>query len=321
MSAVTTDVSPVELLAARVDRAVSAAMQLDDAARDIAIEVKDATEAFHREALVTIVQHLKADPRGKELLFELVDDEGVYGLLTLHGIVRTPPLVRAEQALAAVRPYLESHGGDVELVDIDNGVAKVRLLGSCNGCSMSSQTLTNAVQTALVDNVPEIAGIEVVPTEPEPTLIAPESLFRRPDGDLATNGAPGSTHETTPATTAAAAAASHHDPSASGHDGWVRGPALLELPDPGLVRTDLDGGSFIVVHDGGVITAFRNECGHLGLELDDAEVGRGRVVCDHHGFQFDVMTGAGLTDPDAGLDPIPSRVEGVHVWLRPPEHR
>ncbi|TVR36244.1 MAG: hypothetical protein EA388_04520 [Nitriliruptor sp.] len=313
MSTVTTDTSPVELLAGRVDRAVSAAMQLDQTARDIAIEVKDATEAFHREALVTIVQRLKADPRGKELLFELVDDEGVYGLLTLHGIVRTPPLVRAEQALASVRPYLESHGGDVELVDIDDGVAKVRLLGSCNGCSMSSQTLTNAVQTALVDNVPEIAGIEVVPTEAEPALIAPESLFRRPDSDAVTNGAPTSTQGAT--------AAAEHDPAASGRDGWVRGPALLELPDPGLVRTDIDGDSFIVVHDGGVITAFRNECGHLGLELDDAEVGRGRVVCDHHGFQFDVMTGAGLTDPDAGLDPIPSRVEGVHVWLRPPEHR
>jgi Fe-S cluster biogenesis protein NfuA/nitrite reductase/ring-hydroxylating ferredoxin subunit len=317
MSATTTDATPVELLAGRVDRAVAAARQLDDAARDVALEVKDATEAFHREALVTIVQHLKADPRGKELLFELVDDEAVYGLLTLHGIVRTPPLLRAQQALASVRPYLESHGGDVELVDIDDGVAKVRLLGSCNGCSMSSQTLTNAVQTALVDNVPEIAGIEVVPTEPEPALIPPESLFRRPGGDAATNGVNG----TSPGAVASAPAAAQHDPMATGRDGWVRGPALLELPDPGLVRADIDGNSFIVVRDGGVITAFRNECGHLGLELDDAEVGRGRVVCEHHGFQFDVMTGAGLTDPGAGLDPIPSRVEGVHVWLRPPEHR
>ena len=289
-----------EVLAGRVDRAIAAAQALDSDASQAATEVKEATEAFHREVLMTIVQRLKEDPRGKELLFELVDDETVYSALVLHNIVRTPPMVRALEALATVRPYLESHGGDVELQGIDGGVAKVKLLGSCNGCSMSSQTLTNAVQTALVEHVPEIQGIEVVPDDPTPSLISADSLSRRP-----------ATTEDQPA---------ESEPVSDGErSGWVRGPSLLEIGDPGLARFDAGGSSFAVVQDGGVIAVFRNECGHLGLELDGADVGGGRVVCDHHGFQFDVMTGAGMTDPASNLTPVPSRVEGIHVWLRPPQ--
>lgn len=304
-----TTVSGLELLAGRVDRAVAATAGLDEHARAAAVELREALEAFHREALVTIVRTLREDDRGRELLFGLVDDPTVHALFALHGIIRTNPLQRAEEALTAVRPYLQGHGGDVELLGLDGGVAQVRLLGSCNGCSMSSQTLKNAVEVALVEGVPEIAGIEVVDDAPDETLIDPASLFRRPGDDPAAR-----TTAPTAGSAATASAAAGTEPATAG---WVRGPGLLELGETGVVRVDHGDTSFVVVQDGGVVAAYRNACGHLGLDLDDASVAGGRIVCDHHGFQFDLATGAGLTQPGTALTAVPCRVEGVHVWLLP----
>ena len=81
----------LETLATQVDDAIAAIESLDPAAREKARAVKTAIEAFHKAGLTTIVKTLKADPRGKELLFELVDDPTVQALLALHGLVRTPP--------------------------------------------------------------------------------------------------------------------------------------------------------------------------------------------------------------------------------------
>lgn len=83
--------SDLEMLAGQVDKAIAALEALDPAVRDQAEAVKTAVEAFHKAGLTAIVQTLKADPRGKELLFDLVDDPAVYALLALHGLVRTPP--------------------------------------------------------------------------------------------------------------------------------------------------------------------------------------------------------------------------------------
>lgn len=301
------EVSTLELLAGRVDRAIAGVEGLPEDARATATELRESLEAFHREGLVTIVRSLREDDEGRRLLFDLVDDPLVHALFTLHRIIRTNPLQRAEEALASVRPYLESHGGDVELVGLDGGVARVRLLGSCNGCSMSSQTLKNAVEVALVDGVPEIGGIEVVEDAPT-TLIDPASLFRHPDGR---------DRGSLPPPTSAARPPGPADGPTEAEGGWVRGPGLLEVGDPGIARADVDGASFVVVQDGGVVRAYRNQCGHLALPLDDAHVGGGRLACDHHGFQFDVATGVGLTQPGTGLEPVPCRVEGVHVWLLP----
>ena len=80
----------VESLAARVDRVIEAFDSLDEAAREKAHAARAAIEAFHKAGLTTIVRRLEADPRGKELLFELVDDPGVRALLTMHGIIRPP---------------------------------------------------------------------------------------------------------------------------------------------------------------------------------------------------------------------------------------
>ena len=166
-----------EVLAKRVDDAVAALDTLEPSARVVAAELKSAIEAVHRAGLVTIVRAMRADEAARPVLFDLVDDPVVHLLLSLHNIVRPDPTTQARKALDAVRPQLQGHGGDVELVRLDDGIAFVRLKGSCNGCSMSSVTLRNLVEQALVENVPSISGVEVVPNEPEPKLISADSLF------------------------------------------------------------------------------------------------------------------------------------------------
>jgi Fe-S cluster biogenesis protein NfuA len=67
---------------------------------------------------------------------------------------------RVEAALDKVRPSLQRDGGNIELLDVVEGVAKVRLQGSCAGCPMSQMTLTWGVEQALKKEVPEIVRVE-----------------------------------------------------------------------------------------------------------------------------------------------------------------
>ncbi|MCW1957626.1 MAG: NifU family protein, partial [Mycobacterium sp.] len=166
----------IEDLAKRVDDAVAALDELDPAARAAAEELQGAIEAVHRAGLVTIVRRLRENDDTRPVLFELADDPVVHLLLSLHGIVRPDPVTHANQVLETVRPQLHSHGGDVALVRIEDGTAFVRLEGACNGCSMSSVTLRNLVEEALVQGVPAITAVEVVKDQPSPTLIPVESL-------------------------------------------------------------------------------------------------------------------------------------------------
>lgn len=81
----------LEAIATRVDEALAAIETLEPEVRAKPLAVKLAIEEFHRAGLTAIVTKLKGDPRGKELLFELVDDPAVRAILTLHGIVRALP--------------------------------------------------------------------------------------------------------------------------------------------------------------------------------------------------------------------------------------
>ncbi len=67
-----------------------------------------------------------------------------------------------EKALAKIRPMLQRDGGDVELVEVDNGVVKVRLTGACKGCPMSQMTLKNGIERLLKQEVPGLASVESV---------------------------------------------------------------------------------------------------------------------------------------------------------------
>lgn len=279
-----------EELAKRVDDAVAALAGLDASARGVAEELKSAIEEIHRAGLVTIVRRLRSDDTAREVLFELVDDPTVHLLLSLHGIVRPDPVTHANQVLAAVRPQLNSHGGDVTLVRVDDATAFVRLEGACNGCSMSAVTLRNLVEEALVQGVPAIAAVEVLPNEPTPTLIPLEALRigRDPAGE-----------------------------------GWVEvgpaaGLAVDELSSLRLMTATGEHAEVIVVNAGQRLSAYRNECAHEALPLDNAvlDLSNNTLTCPWHGFCYDATSGECLSAPGVQLEQLPLRVDDGVVWVR-----
>jgi Fe-S cluster biogenesis protein NfuA len=69
---------------------------------------------------------------------------------------------KVEKALNRIRPALQADGGDVELVDIEDGIVKVRLTGACGGCPMSQMTLKMGIERHLKKEVPEVKSVEAV---------------------------------------------------------------------------------------------------------------------------------------------------------------
>ncbi len=65
-------------------------------------------------------------------------------------------------ALKKIRPMLQVDGGDVELVEIDGGIVRVRLKGACSGCPMSQMTLKNGIERMLKEEIPEVRAVESV---------------------------------------------------------------------------------------------------------------------------------------------------------------
>lgn len=67
---------------------------------------------------------------------------------------------KVQSVLDKVRPMLQADGGDVELVDVENGVVTVRLQGACAGCPMSQMTLRNGIERILKEEIPEVQSVE-----------------------------------------------------------------------------------------------------------------------------------------------------------------
>ena len=93
-------------------------------------------------------------------------------LMLIHGLYPVALETRVQEALDSVRPYMESHGGNVELLGIEDGVARLRLEGSCNGCPASASTMELAIEQALQEAAPDLEGIDVegVHARPAPAL-------------------------------------------------------------------------------------------------------------------------------------------------------
>ena len=130
--------------------------------------VRDRAEQLVREVVQLYGAALErtvalADPATMDAM---VRDDLVSSLLLVHGLHPHDVETRVRTALDSVRPYLGSHGGDVELIEVAGGVVRLRLLGSCNSCPSSSVTLETAVQDAVQAAAPETTGIDVETPDP-----------------------------------------------------------------------------------------------------------------------------------------------------------
>jgi Fe-S cluster biogenesis protein NfuA len=108
------------------------------------------------------------------LLDRLAADDLVASLLLVHDLHPDSLAARVAAALERVRPLLARHGGDVELVEVDDAsrTVQLRLLGSCDGCPSSSATLREAIERAIGDAAPEVAAVQVRRPGPVPAPAA-----------------------------------------------------------------------------------------------------------------------------------------------------
>jgi Fe-S cluster biogenesis protein NfuA len=147
----------------RLDALLGEIERNDDPAAQTRIrEVVQAILALHEAGLERLLEIL-ADKgeTGKALLDVCARDDLVSGLLLLHNLHPLDTEARLHQALEGVRPYLRSHGGNVELLGIKDGVVRLRLQGSCHSCPSSTQTMKQTIEEAIYGKAPEVTAIEV----------------------------------------------------------------------------------------------------------------------------------------------------------------
>jgi Fe-S cluster biogenesis protein NfuA/nitrite reductase/ring-hydroxylating ferredoxin subunit len=224
-----------------------------------------------------------------DLLETLADDELVSGLLLVHGLHPYPVEERVGRALDKVRPYMGTHGGDVELIEVtDEGVARLRMLGSCDGCASSAVTLDLAVKDAVEAAAPEIVRIEVV----EEKVTKPASSGLIPIDALT--------------------ARLHHE-GVSGSPQWESIGRLEDLPGAPLWPLTVGGLDVIVCRVADALFAYRDSCASCGAALGGAKVekllgqrGSAVLTCPGCRAHYDVRrAGAGIDDETLHLDPLP----------------
>ncbi|MGB6300397.1 MAG: NifU family protein [Rivularia sp. (in: cyanobacteria)] len=153
----------IKELVEEINRFEAIISEWDESQRCVAEGLKRAIEDLHKEALTRIIKSLKED--SMPALKNAVKDEVVYGLLVYHELVKppTPTLKkRVETALDAIRPSLQTHSGDVELVGVKEDSVEVKLIGTCGNCPSSTLTLSQLVETAIKEYCPEIKQVKAV---------------------------------------------------------------------------------------------------------------------------------------------------------------
>lgn len=130
--------------------------------REIAEQLVGAVVQMYGAGLQRILATLGQDgAHGPRLAAAIAEDDLVASLLLIHDIHPVPLRERVLQALGRVRPYMESHGGNVELLGLQDGVARISLHGSCSDCAASAVTLELAIKRALEATAPDLEGLEV----------------------------------------------------------------------------------------------------------------------------------------------------------------
>lgn len=161
----------------------------DAGVRDRVEEMMDLFDAFHREGLGRLVEMIRAW-RG-EIFLESVSRDDVTGyFLSAYDLGEAPDereLAAAYEAVDAamdeLRPMIESHGGMITVEEVKDGVVKLQMMGSCDGCPSSAATLTGGIEEALRRHWPNFRRLEVIEPgaedapaasalpEPEPVLL------------------------------------------------------------------------------------------------------------------------------------------------------
>lgn len=265
----------------------------DPNARSKAAEVVQVLLELYGEGLARVMETV-AQGEERERIFEaLAADELVSHLLLLHGLHPLDVETRVVRALEEVRPYLQSHGGNVELLGIEGGVARLRMQGSCDGCPSSAATLKLAIEEAVQKAAPDLEGIEAEgvaepPPKPATTFVAAPTLRKKekkqPEGDQ--------TH-------------------------WTVVGGLPQLSGGGMLLKEISGEPVLFVKLGNDFYAYRHLCPGCGGLLEHGSLKGDELSCPGCGRRYDARrAGRCLDDPQLHLEPIPLLVSEVAVEER-----
>lgn len=269
----------------------------DSAARDSATEVVQALLDLYGAGLERIVEVVAQRDEDGGLARALADDELAAHLLLLHGLHPVPLEQRVRSALADVRPYLESHGGNVELLAIDGDTVRLALQGSCSGCPSSTMTLKLAIENAIRKAAPEIEQIEAdgAVAAAAPALLQIELA--------APAGSPGS-------------------PGSPADADWAMAGGLPDLVSGHVLVKPITGQRVLFLRLNGRLYGYRPECPACEESLDGATLSGAELSCPGCAQRFDVLrAGRCLDAPQLHLEPVPLLVDAdglVKVALATP---
>jgi Fe-S cluster biogenesis protein NfuA/nitrite reductase/ring-hydroxylating ferredoxin subunit len=243
--------------------------------RGLAEELVSAIVQMYGAGLERIIGSLlDAGADGERIAALLAGDELVGTLLLIHDLHPIPLEQRVQDALDSVRPYMESHGGNVELLSLEHGVARIHLRGSCSDCSASSVTLELAIKQALEEAAPDLEGLEV-------------------EGIAA--GTPPIGMELPVVMSGPAPAPL-----------WVDVDSVEALTDGSLAAVSVAGSELVVANVDGSLLAYRDRCASCGARLHDGLLMAGALSCPECTRSFFLpRAGRSMDDDRLQLEPVP----------------
>lgn len=264
----------------------------DPAARDTAAEIVQALVELYGEGLARIMARLAEEGAG--LPAELAEDELVAHLLLLHDLHPVPLSERVGGALESVRPYLESHGGGVELVGLDDGIVRLRLQGSCSGCPSSTMTLKLAIEEAIHKVAPDVEAIEAegVAEAPAPAPAPLKLEISEALGGGSAELGGGSAEPAPPA------------------EAWATAGSLAELSGGGTALKQVAGEPLLFVRIEADSYAYRPTCPGCEESLERAALRGAELTCAGCGHRYDARrAGRCLDEPQLFLEPVPLLID------------
>jgi Fe-S cluster biogenesis protein NfuA/nitrite reductase/ring-hydroxylating ferredoxin subunit len=287
----------------RIEELLARLRSADGGASAAAEELVRLLLGLYGDGLSHIMDALDAEgAAGGAIRDRLLADPLVESLLLLHDLHPLDVDTRIQRALDRVRPYLGSHAGGVQYLGVGaDGVARLRLEGSCHGCPSSTVTVQLAIQGAVEDAAPEVTEVVVegMTEPPGPALL---QIGRRPP-DAAAGGLTGP--------------AAGEGGGLPGDPGWVSLPAVGP-PDGRPAATVAGGVPIVVCSVRGTLYAYYDACAACGASLAGGTLTGERLDCPGCGAGYDVRSaGRSLDDPGRHLDPLPllSDSQGIRVAL------
>jgi Fe-S cluster biogenesis protein NfuA/nitrite reductase/ring-hydroxylating ferredoxin subunit len=296
-----------EDLVARVQELQAALDAADDSpARRLVEELVAAVVQMYGSGLERIFDGLFAAGADSErLALSLAEDALISTLLLIHDLHPVPLEERVQSALDSVRPYMESHGGNVELLGLEQGIAKIHLRGSCSDCSASAVTLELAIKQALEDAAPDLEGLEVIG-------VASQTMG---GAGLPMVTGSASTGMQLPIVMAGLPAEASRAPAPS----WFELQSIGQVDDGAVVPVAVSGVPLLVANVDGTLLAYRDVCAGCGGTLHDGQLESGALTCRHCERAFFLpRAGRSLGSDRIQLEPVPLLQAEGHVKVALP---